>query len=466
MPTRRPVVVTLCGLSLAAPGVAAADSRTDLVRPGWRPVAAGTMNPSDEAGLARTADGTLHVAWRRGASPGQDVVHTPITAGGAVGAPATVLGGWAQVTSPALAAVGDGLLAVVGGSRTGETLDPQYGLNTATSSDGGRTWAVADVAASHSPFAAASTPALAFGAGGLLAAWAGSGGTEVHPGVDPTIAAQGGFGPGIDQALVATTSGRVLAAWCDADRGVSFAAVSAATGAPAGPSRPVAGSGRCPADTRVPLTAFRKAAPGTDGATRTFLAASAADGRRVLVRGIDTAGADVEAFPRPDVGGGTKQQLALAAAPAAGDGVWVGWREATTDRLVLRRVRAGAVWGAPVTVTLPAGGSLSQLQLDAQADRVDVVVRTTAPDGSVGLRATQVRPGLTLTSPATVKAVRRKGMRVLDAQFLVGGATVRVAGRSVVSKGGVAKLDLRPGTYLARVTKPGYTGASLRVRLK
>jgi hypothetical protein len=117
-------------------------------------------------------------------------------------------------------------------------------------------------------------------------------------------------------------------------------------------------------------------------------------------------------------------------------------------------------------VALPAGRSIYQLQLDAQDDRVDVVARTKNNANVVSLFATQVRPGLTLEGGSRMY-IRATGFRVLDAGYAVGGATVKVAGRTLTTNGaGYAKADLPAGSYRVTASKVGYVGASLRVRLR
>ena len=86
---------------------------------------------------------------------------------------------------------------------------------------------------------------------------------------------------------------------------------------------------------------------------------------------------------------------------------------------MFRRWINGGVWGAAVTVALPAGQSVYQLQLDAQDDRVDVVARTQSAENVVSLFATQVQPGLTLAGGSRMH-IRLTGFRVLDAGRGVG----------------------------------------------
>ena len=464
MPLRRSVVLLLCLCALGAAGPAAASPTPQL----WRKISSGGMNVSDQVGLARTADGALHVAWRRRAGGAQDLLQNTINASGRVGPPVSVLTGWASVGSPALVANGGALAVVFPGTETLNTGDPRFGLDRADSTDGGASWSVNPTAIAQDQFAGSSTPAAVLSAGGsFLTSWSAPEGTVVHVGSNPSVPAVGGYGDGIDQALAATYDGHVMAAWCSS--GVSVSGVDPLTGARAGEVLALPGTGRCPADTRVALASFRTKSLLENSTV--FVAASSADGRRVIVSGLDAKNLSVDRFDQPSSGASFKQQIALAAAPHVGGshdgGLWVAWRDSRTDALVFRRVRHGGVWGAAVTVPLPAGQSLSQLQLDAQDDRVDVIARTSNNANVVNLFATQVRPGLTLEGAPSAKAIRKRGFRVLDAEDGVAGATVRVAGRRLTTRGdGYAKVDLPAGSYKVTASKAGYVGASLRVRLR
>ena len=433
----------------------------------WRQIASDGMNISDQAGLVRTANGTLHVVWRRRLPYFQELWHTTITPSGGLGPRVPILDDWASIGSPTLVTLGSQLTAAFPGTRSGATVDPLFGLDQVTSDDGGATWVLNQAPLAADQFAAASTPA-AVSSANYLQAWSAPEGTVVHVGIDPAVPAVGGYGPGIDQALASSYDGHAAVAWCDG--GVSLAGVDTTTGARVGDVVPIVGSGRCPADTRVALAAFPNAS--SFDPTTVFYAVSSASGRRVIVAGFDLQTRALDAFDPPSSGSSFKQQIALAAAPVLNrslltGGMWVGWRDSESDALVLRRVRHGGVWGAPVTVTPPPGRSVAQLQLNAQDDRVDVVAFMTDDDNAVSLYTTQVFPGLTLRGAATRQAIRTRGFQVLDAQDGLRGATVKVAGRTLTTGSqGYAKVDLRPGAYTVTASKNGYVGASLRVRLR
>jgi hypothetical protein len=432
------------------------------------------MNVSDQVGLARTEDGVLHVAWRHQGST-QELFQTPIAASGRVNSPVTILSGWASVGSPALVAQGPVLSAFFPGTASLTTGDPTYGLDLARSSDLGASWRVSPTAIARNEFAFARTPAAVAVSASYVQAWDGTDSTVVHTGLDPNVPPMGGYGTGTDQALATASiahgqAAQVMVAWCDglgASTGVFVARVDPYTsnGTRIGDVVPLSDTGRCPADTRVALASFRdipRDSPAGD--PYFYTAASSASGRAVRVYVI--AQGRVVAVQTVATGSSFKQQIAIATGPKGR--VWVGWRDSDTGNLVFRRSdpRSGFVYGAPVTVRLPRGQTISQLALDAQDDRLDAVATTSDANNTVGLFATQVRPGLTLQA-GTAKRIARTGFRVLDAGDPVHDATVRVAGRTLVTdQRGYARTQLQPGSYTATASKRDYVDASVHLRVR
>ncbi|MCW2955049.1 MAG: hypothetical protein JWQ48_4219 [Conexibacter sp.] len=448
----------------------------------WQQIGSGAMNISDQVGLARTSDGVLHVAWRRGAAA-QELLQTSITAAGTVRAPLSVVSGWATVGSPALVAQGQVLSAFFPGTPTLVTGDPRFGLDLARSPGAATAWMVNPTAIAQSQFSGASTPAAAVTpSGSSLQAWHAPEGTVVHVGLDPAVPAVGGYGAGTDQALATTPDGQAKVAWCTnlgARTGVFVAGVDPAGGTRIGAPLLLPQTGRCPADTRVALAAPRYANPfkhvlGDPHAYvwDSFLVAASDDsGRRVRLFQVTRDTRDFSRYnlwtgPTVSTGQSFKQQIALALAPQYDGGIWLGWYDSDSGGLVFRHSFNAIDWGAAVSVALPAHGSISQLQLDAQDDRVDVVARVADAENRVGLFATQVRPGLTLEAGSRL-GIKRRGFHVLDANRAVGRATVRVAGRTLTtSASGFAKADLPPGAYRATASKAGYVEATLRIQLR
>ncbi len=442
-------------LAILATAVEAAAARS------WRSLGtSGQLGISDLVGLARGTDGTLNVAWSRRTSNGlYDLMRTPVSAGGGVRSPGPIVTGWASIEGPTLLTSGSALFAFFSGTQTLVTGDPHEGVDNAISADGGASWTLAPTAVAAGDFAGQRDAGAALGPDGLLSSWYAGEETVVHLGTDPTTTNQRGYGLGTGQAL-AVSGQSTLVAWCtgvQGPNGVFVQAVDPATAAPAGAARLVPGStsrgssgtpeAYCPPSTRVPLVARQD---------HGFFVATV-DGSRRAVYGWSVGA------PRPirlASGSSYKQQVAAAASPASKASVWVGWVQNGT--VMLRRSNGSAsVFGATVTVKGPRDGTIYGLDLNAQADRVDVVARVQQDSGNVRLESTQSYPGLTLIATSG----RKPSFRVLDAGDPVSNAMVTVAGHSArTGPSGRATLTVKhPGRYTARVTAPNYVGASARV---
>src|SRR5215813_7159881 len=84
-------IVTLL-LALAAVAAGAATSRAAPSRTAWARIS-GPAQPGSQLGLARTADGVLHVIWNRGATP-TSIFETRISRGVAAAGTSTVATGF------------------------------------------------------------------------------------------------------------------------------------------------------------------------------------------------------------------------------------------------------------------------------------------------------------------------------------------------------------------------------------
>jgi hypothetical protein len=458
--TRARLVLGPCAVVLALlMSVTAAAAATS-----WRSLGtSGQLNISDLVGTARGADGTLHVAWHRRSSSGlYDLLQTPVSAGGAVRPPTPIVTGWASIEGPSLVASGSALFAFFSGIQTLVTGDPHEGVDLAITSDGGAGWALAPAAVAAGDFAGERDAGVALGPAGVLAAWYAGEETVVHVGTDPTTINQRGYGLGTGQSI-AVSGNSALVAWCTSvqgPNGVFVQSVDSASGAPAGGARIVPGSTSgasggaaeafCPASTRVPLVARQ---------TKGFFVATV-DGTRRTVYGWPVGA------PRPQrLAGGSsfKQQIAAAASPGPKASVWVGWVQDGTV-MVRRSNGRASEFGATVALNGPRDGSIYGLDLNAQADRVDLVARVQHDDGSVGLEHAQSYPGLTLVATSG----KLPSFRVLDAGDPVKQARVTVAGRSATtgSDGQVSIAVGRPGRYTAHATAARYVGASARVTVR
>ena len=105
-------VVALAVLIVAASAAPAAHAAP------WKRVTTPDGASTDQVGLARTADGVLHVAWHHPTGPNtEDLLHTAISSAGQVGATTPVQSGWTGFTNTALVVDPGGLRAFWGGFR-------------------------------------------------------------------------------------------------------------------------------------------------------------------------------------------------------------------------------------------------------------------------------------------------------------------------------------------------------------
>jgi len=129
----RIVVAALAVLTLAASAQAGP--------PGQWTRLPGTVINFAEPGLARTADGVLHVVYVRKNGTKSDLVHVAVSPAGKVGAGSVALGGWSAMAHPDLLRMPDNTLrAFFGGIRSTSQGETNNALNTATAPAAGSPW--------------------------------------------------------------------------------------------------------------------------------------------------------------------------------------------------------------------------------------------------------------------------------------------------------------------------------------
>jgi hypothetical protein len=427
----------------------------------WSLAASGIRSLSGQIGTARTADGVLHVIWSRGgAGAPEQLLETTVSPAGTVAAPTVIVSGWSRIDDVAATFVpGKPLTVVFTGTKTDTTGDPTEGLNLATQNGG--VWTVGTSAIYQANFASSSVPAVAYGLrGSLQQTWSANGDVVVHIGIDPAHPVIS-YGKGSNVSLeqnpyVDATGGDAGAvAWCASgpQPGIYVQSFQPDSATPIRPLRLMPGSGttRCTAASRT-----ASVVTGTAG--------SVSSERTVRVWTQQTDGT----FVSTDVanGPGIKQQVALAMNAALGFGhVWVGWRDADSGGLRLRRSSLdGKRWGAVVSTAIPASqDAVYNLDLSAQDDRVDVIVRTTK-GSAVSLFHTQMFPGLTVEAASKAGQVT---VHVTDAGDPVPGSSVRVGAHLLrTAADGTAGIKLASGRYKVTAAKVHYVGAATSVRVK
>lgn len=457
----------LLGVVLAAVIIGSADAG----RPGrWDVVASGANAPavSQELGVVRTADGTLHVAWREGFS---DIRARSITSAGGLGGVSTVVSGWSLGADPTLVTSPGGVRAFFA------AVTPIEGIVIAEARGGSSTWS-AGALLDEREFARGRTPGAALLPDGTpILTWYSVGDIVARGGLAfgaPLHALTAG-GTNTRPNVAVDASGSALVAWCEftgAVRGVFVRRVDA-TGAPAGavvklPGSTTDSAGAPQASCVLESTVSRREpiAARTGGGVYVVGTSGYPALNRVLIWRLDGNGSVVSTIVAASGANVSYSEPAVAAAP---DGrIWAAWLEpaGAGKRIVARRSnRAGTVFGAPVRAVAPGGISVGTVNLSAQTDRVDVLGIVQSLSGAGSVQHAQLLPGLTIVRGSLVRrgrGVAAVTFRVLDAGEPVVGARVTAAGRSGITRAnGTVTLEVRRGGTVT-ATKVGYVGASTR----
>ena len=462
MKTHFVAVAVLVLAAAAAPSAQAAP---------WKRVTTPDGSSTDQVGLARTADGVLHVAWHHPTGPNtEDLLHTAISKAGQVGATSPVQSGWTGFTNTALVVEPGGLRAFWGGFRTTDSSDAQNETNTARSGDGGASWALqpGSVVPLGAQSYASSTAATVKSDGSTLQAFAGTLGTWVHAGLSPATPNhdyQAPLGPyGYDPNLATDAGNRTVLAWYSNAAGHLGVQVQdvGPDGAPAGAASTMPNTGDMQVGMlgRTPLVARR------GGGLYVAYPTGYPTANRVRLWRVGAGSAAL-------IGSAGNANSPAVAAAAAGDGrLWVAWTKGFGDPDVLARRsnKSGTKFGAVVNGGHPKE-ALQAYKLDASASggSLDVLGNFNIDTSATAVTSyRRLLPGLTIQ---TKRGKRRNGRRavrftVRDAGAAVSGAKVKAGGRSGTTNGkGRVTLRLKPGKRVkATVTRSGYTAATKRVK--
>jgi hypothetical protein len=241
---RKMTSVTLFGRSsagIAAMAIAVIGSSAFSLAPGhpgapaagtvkWIRISSNTKQAGDSAGLYRTADGRLHVAWsaQNGASS-FSLHYSTLGAHANVVSTGTILSGWAAMGFyPRLVAAPGGGMRVIFPGANGTSGSPYNNsdMYSATAGAGGGTWKLAPGSMSQSKLVPLTDDAAAAQQNGTpVAAWStgAAGKLAFHVGLDANAPATApdhsvSAGPGgvvVGPTLVRDKSGHIWAAWYD-----------------------------------------------------------------------------------------------------------------------------------------------------------------------------------------------------------------------------------------------------------
>jgi hypothetical protein len=408
----------------------------------WSPIT-GSNNAGDQLGLARTADGTLHVIWNRGTGSASSIFDTRLSANGAKRGTTTVTGRWDGAKNGlALLVMPDGTLRLFA-SGGHSSPSSSGGVSTFTAPASGASWTLGPevwggpVAASAGIIGAALTKD-----GQVVTGWRGT----AAEGVPPAAIPQNGYAPFQLGTRLATDAGSgavVLAGTYGGGKGGVFV------------QQILPGTGKVVV---LPDNSFNNDwISGVSG--------------RIGAPGIYVAYADTKAA-RLYRYGGTSRTLArgpfTSATVCAGpDGrLWVAWGDSADQLFVTRSNRAAGAFEPVQKLTLPqqTTNGLRFLQCEGSAGPVDLFAQAVDKSNGVAFWHTHLLALLSVQAGATKTGVT---ISVRDAGDPVPGAVVAVGGKHLKSgASGQVSLALRPGSYSATAAAPGYGSATARFSVR
>ena len=410
---------------LVAVAVGAAAGRATSTGSAWTRIS-GPTHAGSQLGLARSADGVLHVIWNRGNSP-TSIFETRLSPAGKAAGTSTVATGWQG---------NNGLSLVVMHDKTLRLFAPGVGgINTFTAPAAGGHWTLQSGA---SWGGAVAESAYVIGAtvakdGQPVTAWRGSAAAGVPPGSIPQA-----YEPGMIESFLAT------------DAGSGAIVLSGATNA---------GQGGVYVQRVLPSPGPRVVLPPLGKEWGNGLSG------RIGAAGVYVAYADGKAARLYRYGGrsrtlarGAYSSATLCAGP--GGRLWIAWGDNAGNVSVTRSNRAASVLEPVQRLKLPAG-ALTFLQCEGSMGPADLFA--SAQLGG-GFWHAHVPAQLSLSAQATRTKVT---ISARDAGDPVAGATIKVGGKQLrTATNGRVSLTLRPGSYSASATAPGYSPASAPVSVR
>jgi hypothetical protein len=433
--------IALVALALAATVPLAAHARFSSTT-AWARVS-GPTQPGVQLGLARTADGVLHVIWNRGNSP-TSIFETRVSPVGKAIGTSTVATGFDGNLGLALLAMPDKTLRLfaAGGTRPGS---PAYGINTFTAPESGRTW---------------SLQSGAYWGGAVAGSSSVIGATLTKDG-QPVTAWRGFAGEGIPASAPQPYV---------ADQTASHLATDGASGAVVLSGVTIAGKGGVAVQQILPSRGSSVVLPLPNGQNDWNSSLSG----RIGGPGVYVAYADGKSARLYRYGGGSKTlargqytSAAVCAGPAGR--LWVAWGDRADGLFVTRSNRAVSAFEAVQKLKLPHNtqDGLTFAQCEGSQGPLDLFADVVIGSAS-GFWRTHVLARFTLRADVTQKKAGAKVTLVArDAGDPVAGASLTIGSRHLkTDASGQATLTLRPGSYRASAKAGGYAPASTRFSVR
>jgi hypothetical protein len=451
----------------------------------WTKISADTGLSIASAGLLRTSDGRLHVAWPSFDRNGTYSLHYSTVGGKAkLLNTGTIFKGWGGISAyPRLVVTSGGGIRLVfaGGNNQGGSPFNLGAMYTATSSSAGTAWTLVNGSMSASTNVPLTDTSAATETNGTpVAAWSVTTALDYHIGVDGNIPSKGpdlsvGAGASGDvtgPTLVRGSDGGIYAAWFNSS-GTSSQGYWAVKLLPS-PTAKV----------KAPFSGGTSGGNNQPGRSVAF-AARAGGGEYlaycVLSKTRNCAHIDLwrdgaaKAMVVPGSGTGSAQYAAIA---AGRDGhLWVLWYDEGLNKIRIVRTNAAATRFGPVLTIAgpPKLGEMDGLQAESSAGPLDVIAlaQQSTNNSTPAYWDTQVLPALTIkASKSSVSNGKAASITftVTDTGSAVAAATVKFLGASAKTNAkGTAKFTIKKGTakgnHVATATRTGYAPASFTVKV-
>lgn len=425
-------------VAVAVAAIAAGAGQATSTRSAWSRIS-GPTQPGVQLGLARGADGVLHVVWNRGTTP-TSIFETRVSPAGKAIGTSTVASGFDGNGGLALLVMPDKTLRLfaAGGVHPGSSMD---GIVNFTAPASGGSWSLQAGTLWGGAVANASgvIGATLTKDGQPVTAWRGFAAEGLQPNVPPSA-----YEGGMTESFVATdaaTGGVVLSGVTNAGKGGVY---------------------------------VQQVLPTRGSAVVLPLAYALNDWNsslsgRIGAPGVYVAYADAKAVRLYRYGGGAKTMAhgaytSAAACPAPEGRLWVAWGDKTGSLSVTRSNRAVSAFEPIQHLTLAQGkDGMTFLQCEGSTGPVDLFADVQF-GGAPGFWHTHLLAQLSLRVNATRAKVT---VLVRDAGDPVVGAAITVGGKHLKTDAkGQATLKLKPGSYSASATASGYARASVKFTLR
>jgi hypothetical protein len=394
------------------------------------------------------------------------------------GAPVRILVWEGLIPDPVIFGIGSERVIAFSGLRTGDITDPYTtGAEYYLTSHDGRSWTLGhgSLSASNSAFGSYGTAAIDYNGSPLVAfTEASSSRISFHHGIDshsPSTSPDGhtsntgnfAYNTGLGQdastsavwAVWYSNSGKPATNGVDAQR--LFPSMGSLVHAPAS-SKAHGGSATSTAPDQD-LPAVSRPAKAGGGVYTAY--ATPADGSIAVWR----VGTSRPAFTIKAVA--TVGQVSMSRGPKGR--LWVYWRDGSGNLRATRSNRAATRAGAIRSIAPPHGTTAYRTAGDGSHGSLNLV--SLFAGGKGHMESARVLPGLTGSAARHWHRGHRYSVKVTDAGARVKGAIVRFGGHKVrTNRHGIAHLRVARGASLGRsrvrISRHGYAGAHLRIKIK